>query len=295
MAHPAKRLPANVEGPFFVDSTCINCDTCRQLAPDVFREEDDYSVVWRQPPDGDSTLRAYQALIACPVGSIGTHRAEQPALRTARASFPLPIAPGLYYNGFNSEKSFGANSYLLQRPDGNWLIDAPRYTGHLVEAFTRLGGVRSIFLTHADDVADAARYAERFGAVRVMHEADAWAMPGVERLIRGAAPSPLADGLLAVPVPGHTAGSTALFADHRYLFTGDHLWWEPDRGELAMPSVYVWSESRLYASTERLRDLRFEWVLPGHGHRISLPAEAMQAALTRLLAVRALRTRHVRA
>jgi hypothetical protein len=36
MANIKKRLPENVEGEFFVDSTCIDCDACRQLAPGTF-------------------------------------------------------------------------------------------------------------------------------------------------------------------------------------------------------------------------------------------------------------------
>ena len=40
MANPKKRLPENVPGDFFVDSTCIDCDTCRQIAPQVFAEGD---------------------------------------------------------------------------------------------------------------------------------------------------------------------------------------------------------------------------------------------------------------
>jgi ferredoxin len=49
MANFFKRLKTNVEGNFFVDSTCIDCDTCRQLAPATFSEEGDYSAVFRQP------------------------------------------------------------------------------------------------------------------------------------------------------------------------------------------------------------------------------------------------------
>ena len=41
-------------------------------------------------------------------------------------------------------------------------------------------------------------------------------------------PVRLADDLLAVPVPGHTRGSTALLASETYLFTGDHLWWDEE-------------------------------------------------------------------
>ncbi|MHB8872506.1 MAG: ferredoxin [Myxococcaceae bacterium] len=36
MARFADRLPENAAGDFFVDSSCIDCDLCRQLAPSVF-------------------------------------------------------------------------------------------------------------------------------------------------------------------------------------------------------------------------------------------------------------------
>jgi hypothetical protein len=49
MADRANRLPENVEGPFFVDSTCIDCDTCRQIAPATFGETGEFSFVRRQP------------------------------------------------------------------------------------------------------------------------------------------------------------------------------------------------------------------------------------------------------
>jgi hypothetical protein len=35
MANPKKRVPENVSGDFFVDTTCIDCDTCRQIGPQV--------------------------------------------------------------------------------------------------------------------------------------------------------------------------------------------------------------------------------------------------------------------
>ena len=39
MANPRKRAAENVTGDFFVDYTCINCDACRQIAPNVFATE----------------------------------------------------------------------------------------------------------------------------------------------------------------------------------------------------------------------------------------------------------------
>ncbi len=49
MADPRKRLQTNIEGEFYVDSTCIDCDTCRILAPENFGESNDQSFVKKQP------------------------------------------------------------------------------------------------------------------------------------------------------------------------------------------------------------------------------------------------------
>ena len=75
----------------------------------------------------------------------------------------------------------------------------------------------------------------------------------------------------------------ALLYNNRYLFTGDHLWWDRESRTLQAPSVYVWRDEDMHWSTQRLLDLRFEWVLPGHGDRIRLPGPEMKATLHRLL------------
>ena len=71
MADFSKRLETNAKGIFFVDSTCINCDTCRQLAPATFIEKGDYSAVFHQPETTKGEFTAYQTLIGCLVRSIG--------------------------------------------------------------------------------------------------------------------------------------------------------------------------------------------------------------------------------
>ena len=283
MADNRKRLASNVGNNFFVDSTCINCDTCRQLAPTTFLEQDDLSSVYRQPVRPEELQAAYQALVACPVGSIGALQGDKRQMREAIASFPLNIDHNLYYNGFNSEKSFGANSYFLQHPDGNWLIDSPRYVGTLVTAFERMGGVKYIFLTHEDDVADAGRYAKHFGATRVIHRADAEAEPAAEWIIEGVEPLDVSPEFCIIPVPGHTQGSIALLYADRYLFTGDHMGWDRDMNGFRMATVYVWDEEILRRSTTRLLDYSFEWILPGHADRIHLPATRMKEELRLLL------------
>ena len=283
MANKSKRLANNVGDNFFVDSTCINCDTCRQLAPATFAENDDFSSVYRQPVGDAEVHAAYQALVACPVGSIGTLQGDKAQMQQAVASFPLKLDNHIYYNGFNSEKSFGANSYFIQHSGGNWLIDSPRYVRHLVTAFEQMGGIKYIFLTHEDDVADAGRYAAQFGATRIIHSADADAEPGAEWIIEGLDPVEVGPEFRIIPVPGHTQGSIALLYADRYLFTGDHMGWDRDVNGLRLATVYVWNEEILRRSTARLLDHRFEWVLPGHADRIHLPAARMKQELQRLL------------
>jgi glyoxylase-like metal-dependent hydrolase (beta-lactamase superfamily II)/ferredoxin len=283
MANPRKKLDTNVAGNFYVDATCINCDTCRQLAPKSFEEVGEYSAVLRQPESDGQLHQAYQALLACPVGSIGTEHSDRRRLDEAMSSFPLLLEGGVFYCGFNSEKSFGANSYFVQHPEGNWLIDSPRYIKHLVDAFDRMGGLRYVFLTHEDDVADAARYADRFGSTRIIHRADAKAMPDAERIVDGSEAIEMTPQFRLIPVPGHTPGSCSLLYDNRFLFTGDHLWWDPDTQSLEAPKRLVWSSLALVNSIKQFLDYRFEWVLAGHGGRIKLTPEEMRERLRSLV------------
>lgn len=283
MADPKKRLDTNSLGNFFVDATCINCDTCRQLAPRSFEEVGEFSAVTTQPVSDDGLHQAYQALLACPVGSIGTQRIDKMRLKEAMSSFPLLLEGGVFYCGFNSEKSFGANSYFVQHPAGNWLIDSPRYIKHLVDAFERMGGLRYVFLTHEDDVADAAKYADRFGATRIIHRADAEVMPDAEWIVDGVETIDLAPQFQLIPVPGHTPGSCALLYNDRFLFTGDHLWWDPETRSLDAPRRLVWRSRALVHSIRKLVDYRFEWVLAGHGDRIKLSPEEMREHLRALV------------
>jgi glyoxylase-like metal-dependent hydrolase (beta-lactamase superfamily II)/ferredoxin len=283
MADSTKRLDSNVAGNFFVDATCINCDTCRQLAPTSFEEVGKFSAVTNQPTDDEAIQQVYQALLACPVGSIGAEHSDQLRMKDAMGSFPVQLENGVSYCGFNSEKSFGANSFFIEHPGGNWLVDSPRYLKHLVEAFEHKGGIAYIFLTHKDDVADAEKYAAHFGAKRMIHRADVEAVPDAEWIIEGADSIPVMPQFQIIPVPGHTAGSMALLYKNRFLFTGDHLWWDSAQKRLSAPSQLVWRKHVLVNSIQKLLDYSFEWVLAGHGDRTHLPAHEMRAQLQALV------------
>jgi glyoxylase-like metal-dependent hydrolase (beta-lactamase superfamily II)/ferredoxin len=278
MANPKLRLAENADGEFFVDSTCIDCDTCRQLAPATFRDHGGQSSVFRQPQNAAEKRLAQMAIVACPTGSIGSARKAD--AKTAIGAFPFRITENIYYCGFNSEKSFGAWSYLIVRKQGNILVDSPRFSTPLVKKIEALGGVSEMFLSHRDDIADHARFAEKFGARRIMHADDGAAQFGIEKIIEGETAVEIDDELTVVPQPGHTRGSQVLLYQNRFLFTGDHLAWSPARKTLIAfrgACWYSWTEQ--IRSMQRLTAYGFEWVLPGHGRIANRPQAEMKRHL----------------
>jgi glyoxylase-like metal-dependent hydrolase (beta-lactamase superfamily II)/ferredoxin len=282
MADRALGVPENVEGAFFVDSSCINCDTCRQLAPATFRDAGESSCVAAQPRDPGEERAALRALVACPTGSIGT--SDKAGVSLAVADFPMELAPGVFYCGFNSRRSFGGNSYFVEHPDGNWLIDSPRFVEHLARRFEERGGVRRIFLTHRDDVADAEKWAARLGATRIIHRLELASQPDAECVIEGRDAVALAPEFLAIPTPGHTRGHCVLLYRDRFLFSGDHLSWSRVRKRLIASRDVCWfSWKEQVESVARLERYSFEWVLPGHGERACFTRDEMRRLMAQLV------------
>lgn len=277
MADLKRAYPENVPGLFFVDDTCIDCDLCRQIAPAVFKEEWDHSVVSHQPASAEETQRAGMALVACPTGSIGTR--EKLDLQSAAMAYPELVDEDVYFCGYASRDSYGASSYLIVRPQGNVLVDSPRFAKTLVQRIEALGGVSLMVFSHRDDIADHAKFHEHFNCPRVIHRADSGGM-AAEKLLEGDTAGPLDNELIAIPVPGHTRGHVVFLYRNRFLFTGDHLAWSDNRnGLIAFRDVawYSWREQT--RSMRRLLDYKFEWVLPGHGRRNHLPAPVMRTKL----------------
>ena len=146
------------------------------------------------------------------------------------------------------------------------LIDSPRFATQLVKKIDAMGGVGTMFLTHKDDIADHRRFAERYACERIMHADDSAQRLGIEHVIRGRESVALDDDLIVIPVPGHTRGHMVLLYQKKFLFTGDHLAWSPERQTLtAFRSACWYSWTEQIKSMERLLDYEFEWVLPGHG------------------------------
>jgi len=278
---PRSRHPGNAPGPWFVDHACIDCDAVRQVAPELIGRADRQAVVTRQPRDAAEETLMWRAAIACPTRSL---RREPPRSRP-RGLYPWDLGAGVHLTGHNAMSSFGANAFFVTRPEGNLLVDSPRYTRELVTAFDAAGGIAHILLTHRDDVADADRYASRYGARVWIHAADAAAAPCATDVVDGLEAVTIHPGLQLVPIPGHTRGSVAFALEERMLFSGDSLCWSRAAADLAVHELYTWySFPTQIDSLERLaHSVSFSWVLAGHGDRRETTAADMHTRLLRLV------------
>ena len=73
MADKENIVKENVPGLYYVDSECIDCDACRDAAPDHFKQEEDegYSFVFKQPVTPEEIEACDDAIEECPVEAIG--------------------------------------------------------------------------------------------------------------------------------------------------------------------------------------------------------------------------------
>jgi len=77
MADAANKYPENVSGKYYVDNQCIDCDLCRETAPDNFTRNEDggYSYLCKQPESPEEEGRCKEAKEGCPVEAIGDNGA----------------------------------------------------------------------------------------------------------------------------------------------------------------------------------------------------------------------------
>jgi glyoxylase-like metal-dependent hydrolase (beta-lactamase superfamily II)/ferredoxin len=266
MANLEKLNSNNVPGSLYVDTTCIDCGTCYHLAPGIFKEKDDRSFVAAQPTSTQEWVASKAAMVSCPTNSIGVMDAPL-EFKEARISLPHLIAANVYYCGYTSKDSYGASSYLIAHPDGNILIDGPRFHPQLVKELEALGGVKAMLLTHQDDVADHELFHAHFGCERYLHVDDINKDTElVEHQLQGEGPRELFKDLFVIPTPGHSRGHVVYLYKNEYLFTGDHIFFDQEQSKLSASKNVCWySWAKQMESTEKLLTYSFEWVLPGHG------------------------------
>ncbi len=73
MADPFDRNTANVPGRLFVDTTCIDCDLCRSIAPQFLTRSDELAITYAhaQPVTEEDFALAQEAVASCPTDSVG--------------------------------------------------------------------------------------------------------------------------------------------------------------------------------------------------------------------------------
>jgi glyoxylase-like metal-dependent hydrolase (beta-lactamase superfamily II) len=107
---------------------------------------------------------------------------------------------------------------------------------------------------------------------------------GSSLVLDGDEPIALSPDFVIIPTPGHTRGHCVLLYQRRFLFTGDHLWWNRMDQRLGASAQFCWySWAEQIRSMAKLQDFTFEWVVPGHGQRVQLTPERMQAELAALV------------
>ena len=169
----------------------------------------------------------------------------------------------------------GALSYVLVSDGDAVVVDPGRHLPPYEALLTELGATAAAVIDthmHADYLSGARAAAARWQVPYFVHPEDA--RSPYDDAEGRFAHQPLTEGdtiafgratLVAVHVPGHTLGSTALIADQTLALTGDFLFvrsvGRPDLGGQGD----VWT-ARLWASLERVRH---EWpgdllVLPAH-------------------------------
>lgn len=74
MADPNDKVPGQPGGRYYVDTQCIDCDLCRETAPDNFvrNDEQGFSFVFKQPISPEEEDLCREAMENCPVEAIGS-------------------------------------------------------------------------------------------------------------------------------------------------------------------------------------------------------------------------------
>ena len=73
MADRTDKVESNIAGKYYVDSNCIDCDVCRETAPENFmaNEDEGYSFVSKQPENDEETEQMEESMESCPTEAIG--------------------------------------------------------------------------------------------------------------------------------------------------------------------------------------------------------------------------------
>ncbi len=69
MADVDDKVEGSADGKYYVDTNCIDCDVCRETAPENFasNEDEGFSYVKKQPANEEEETQCKEAVDSCPV------------------------------------------------------------------------------------------------------------------------------------------------------------------------------------------------------------------------------------
>ena len=207
----------------------------------------------------------------------------------------------LNYGFFKFDKVRGVNCYWTHSESSVVIIDTAnpkneqKFLNELAAAGKQAEDVKFIILTHADidHLGSAARLKQLTGAKIAIHEADAGIAEGKDpikdvkgplglifKLLTGFSkfdyfkPDVLLKdgdeiaGLKVIHTPGHTNGSMILYRQDQVAITGDTVLCNR-KGEPRGPiKIFTPDMDQAWTSIQKLADLNFQMLLPGHGRPI---------------------------
>ena len=156
-------------------------------------------------------------------------------------------------------------SYFVKRPEGNFLLARMAKTASIEHEYAEIkskGGLSRIYITDfhfaGDHVQDVATHFKA-NIYCSPTEASKISKRGIKNLVAFEYTThEVEKNLTVIPSPGHTTGGVSyllVMNDHRYLFTGDLLYF--DGQKWALGSDY----SRVKASLARLQALEFDYLV----------------------------------
>lgn len=124
MALIERRLPENVDGEFFVDDSCIDCDACRQIAPETFRDHGGHLERCVESMKTGKSFRTFR-----------TKAVHNCSFHVERGTITALIGP----NGAGKTTAFNLISGVIKADAGHIVFDGHVIHNKLPHQITRLG------------------------------------------------------------------------------------------------------------------------------------------------------------
>ena len=179
---------------------------------------------------------------------------------------PLAIRGAAMWSVWQPDRKMFFNSFFLERPEGNLVID-PLIANDDDLAFVRdRGGVRLIVISNRDHERKARELAAGFNAAIATGEREAALLAGpVDRLL--AAGEELVDGIEVIELlGGKSPGEIALsLRREKAAIVGDALWGDPAGSLRLPPDEKLADPARAVLSLRQIWALRLDTLLVGDG------------------------------